>query len=60
LAGTESRIVVVDLNDPAREKWREIIPEGRDAIAGFSLAGGKLFVTYLHNVTTQIKIFSLD
>jgi len=54
------RIVVVDLNDPAREKWREIIPEGRDAIAGFSLAGGKLFVTYLHNVTTQIKIFSLD
>ena len=54
------RIVTVDLNDPAREKWREIIPEGRDAIAGFSLAGGKLFVTYLHNVTTQIKIFSLD
>jgi len=54
------RIMVVDLNDPAREKWREIIPEGRDAIAGFSLAGGKLFVTYLHNVTSQIKIFSLD
>lgn len=54
------RIVVVDLNDPAREKWREIIPEGRDAIAGFSLAGGKMFVTYLHNVTSQIKIFSLD
>jgi len=54
------RIMVVDLNNPAREKWREIIPEGRDAIAGFSLAGGKLFVTYLHNVTSQIKIFSLD
>jgi prolyl oligopeptidase len=54
------RIMVVDLNDPAREKWREIIPEGRDAIAGFSLAGDKLFVNYLHNVTTQIKIFNLD
>jgi prolyl oligopeptidase len=27
------RIVVVDLNNPARENWREIIPEGRDAIA---------------------------
>ena len=54
------RIVVVDLNDPAREKWREIVPEGRDAIAGFSLVGGKLFVSYLHNVTTQIKIFNLD
>ncbi len=54
------RIMLVDLNDPAREKWREIIPEGRDAIAGFSLVGGKLFVSYLHNVTTQIKIFNLD
>jgi prolyl oligopeptidase len=54
------RIMVVDLNDPAREKWREIIPEGRDAIAGFTLAGDKLFVNYLHNVTTQIKIFNLD
>ena len=54
------RIVVVDLNDPAREKWREIVPEGRDAIAGFSLVGGKLFVSYLHNVTSQIKIFNLD
>ena len=54
------RIVVVDLNDPAREKWVTIIPEGRDAIAGFSLVGGKLFVSYLHNVTTQIKIFNLD
>ena len=53
------RIVVVDLNDPAREKWQEIIPEGPDAIAGFSLVGGKLFVSYLHNVTSQIKIFDL-
>jgi prolyl oligopeptidase len=54
------RIVVVDLNDPAREKWKEIIPAGADAIADFSLVGGKLFVSYLHNVTTQIKIFNLD
>ena len=54
------RLVVVDLNNPAREKWVTIVPEGRDSIAGFSLVGGKLFVNYLHNVTTQIKIFNLD
>jgi prolyl oligopeptidase len=54
------RILVVDLKDPARDKWREIVPEGRDAIAGFTLAGGKLFVSYLHNVSSQIKIFGLD
>lgn len=54
------RIVVVDINNPAREKWVTIVPESPDAIAGFSLVGGKLFVSYLHNVTSQIKIFNLD
>src|SRR5262245_25985768 len=50
------RIVIMDINNPAREKWLTIVPEGRDAIVNFSLVGGKLFVSYLHNVTTQIKI----
>ena len=50
----------MDLKNPAREKWVTIVPEGRDAIAGFSLVGGKLFVSYLHNVTSQIQIFNLE
>ncbi|HET8675312.1 MAG TPA: prolyl oligopeptidase family serine peptidase, partial [Blastocatellia bacterium] len=54
------RIIVVDLKDPARDKWREIIPAGQDAVQGFSLAGGKLFVSYLHNVSSQLKIFTID
>src|ERR1044072_7736666 len=54
------RMVGVDINNPAREKWKTIVPEGPEAIANFSLVGGKLFVSYLHNVTTQIKIFDLD
>ena len=37
------RIVIVDLNNPARETWQTIVPEGRDAIAGFSLVGGAIF-----------------
>jgi prolyl oligopeptidase len=55
-----NRIVVVDLKSPARDHWREIIPTGPDAIEGFSLAGGKLFVSYLHNVASQVKIFTID
>ena len=55
-----NRILVVDLNNPSRDKWREIVPAGPDAIEGFSLVGGKLFINYLHNVSTQIKIFSID
>src|SRR5215831_5248648 len=54
------RIMVADLKDPTPDKWREIVPPGPDAIEGYSLAGGRLFVSYLHNVWTQIKIFSIE
>jgi prolyl oligopeptidase len=55
----KNRILVVDLKDPSRDKWREIVPEGSDTIEGYSLAGGKLFLRYLHNVSSLIKIFSI-
>jgi prolyl oligopeptidase len=54
------RIVEVDLKDPAPERWREIVPEGADAIQGFQPVGGKLLVEYLHDVTSQLKLISLD
>jgi len=56
----KNRILVVDLKDPSRDKWREIVPAGPDAIEGYSLVGGKLFLRYLHNVSSLIKIFSID
>jgi prolyl oligopeptidase len=56
----KNRIVTVDLKNPSRASWREIVPAGQDTIDGFSLVGGKLFVNYLHNVTTQIKVFTID
>ena len=55
-----SRILKVDLHEPAREKWREVIPAGNDAIENFSVIGEKLFVTRLHNVRSRIAIYSLD
>ncbi len=54
------RIFAVDLNHPAREQWREVIPEREAVIEGFSLAGGKLFVTYLNKVISRVEIFNPD
>ncbi|HID94090.1 MAG TPA: S9 family peptidase [bacterium (Candidatus Stahlbacteria)] len=54
------RILVVDLNKPAREHWREVIPESDAVIRGFSLAGGKVFVNYLENVVSKVKVFEPD
>jgi prolyl oligopeptidase len=54
------RVVEVDLQDPAPERWREIVPEGADAIQGFLPVGGKLLVHALHDVSSQLRLFSLD
>jgi prolyl oligopeptidase len=47
----------VDLKKPTRENWRKVVPEGASVITGVSAVGGKLFVSYLENVASRIKVF---
>jgi prolyl oligopeptidase len=51
------RVLAVDLKDPARDKWKEVVPAGKSAIQGVSTVGGRLFVRYLENVLPRIRIF---
>jgi prolyl oligopeptidase len=57
---SNGRILRIDLREPVREKWREIVPEAADAIRSFAVIGNKVFVNYLHNATARIASFSLD
>jgi prolyl oligopeptidase len=54
------RIFAVDLADPARDKWREVVPEGKSVIESFSVAGGGLAVNYLENVKSRVRLFDAD
>ncbi|MGC2582597.1 MAG: prolyl oligopeptidase family serine peptidase [Acidobacteriaceae bacterium] len=47
---------------PSRDAnvWKTIIPQGHDVIADFSIVGGRLFVSRLHDVKTETTIYSLD
>ena len=54
------RVIAVDLRKPARENWKEIVPEGQQAIDHISAAGGHVFVSYLQNVATRIRQFNPD
>lgn len=56
----KGRVLRIDLRDPVQDKWKEVVPAGHDAIDSYSIIGDKLFVVYLHNVTSRISIFSLD
>ena len=54
------RILAVDLKAPERDRWKEIVPARDSAIDGFSAAGGRLFVTYLENVLSKVRIFDAE
>lgn len=54
------RILKTNLSDPTPERWRTVVPEAKDVISSFSIVGGKLFVTGLHDVITQTRIYDLN
>jgi len=54
------RVLAVDFANPARERWREIIPETDATIDSVALAGGKILVSYVKNVSSQVRIFQPD
>jgi len=53
------RIARFKLSDPAPEHWQTIVKEGKDPISQFSIVCGKLFVTGLHDVVSETRIFDL-
>ena len=54
------RVVKVEIADPLPQRWTEVVREGKDVISGISIVGEKLFVTGLHDVVTQTRIYALD
>jgi prolyl oligopeptidase len=54
------RIFVVDLKNPARANWKVVVPESEYPIQNTAAIGGKLFVGYLQDVVTHIKVFDAD
>lgn len=61
LGAPNGRVFKVDLNNPARDEWVEIIPERQDAVLkGVSLARGLLAAEYLKNASSVIELTDLD
>jgi prolyl oligopeptidase len=54
------RGVLVDLERPAPSEWKEIIPEAADALEEVTVAGGRIYANYLHDVRSRIRVLALD
>jgi prolyl oligopeptidase len=54
------RIVAIDLRKPQRSAWRELVPEGEDAIEDAAMIGDGFVVNALHHARHRLARFALD
>ena len=54
------KVVLVDPANPLASNWKTLIPEQPENITSISTAGGKMFVTYLKDVTSRVYVYSYD
>jgi prolyl oligopeptidase len=54
------RVVLVDPANPAPANWKTIIAEKPENIAGINTGGGKLFMTYIKDVTSRVYQYTMD
>jgi prolyl oligopeptidase len=50
----------LQLFDPSNGKWSDFIAEKSEPLQGAGTAGGKLFMSYLKDVTTQIHVYNFN
>jgi prolyl oligopeptidase len=54
------RVVLVDPKHPEEANWKNVLPERPEPLESVSTAGGKVFATYLKDVTTRAYVYALD
>ena len=54
------KILEIELTNPSRDHWKEIIPESKDLLEEAAVVGGKLVVKYLVDARNQLFVFDLD
>ncbi len=54
------RVIAVDLDNPARENWKEIIPQKTEVVDGVSMVNNQLVVNYMQDAKNKLMIFERD
>ena len=60
LTAPRSRLVAIDISQPARANWKEIIPQSADTLQGVSVVNQQFIAGYLKDARSVVKIFALD
>ncbi|HEY2380852.1 MAG TPA: prolyl oligopeptidase family serine peptidase [Terriglobia bacterium] len=54
------KVIAVDVRDPKPSSWKTIVPEGKQAIEGVTMIGGRIVVQYLADVRSRLSLFGTN
>ena len=54
------KLIMIDPKNPARENWKDIIPEKKDVLQGIQILGGKIVATYMQDAANHAYFYNLD
>jgi len=59
LDAPKGRLIAIEVEQPDRSQWQEVIPEGEDTLESVSLINQQFVAQYLKDAASQVKIFDL-
>ncbi|MHC5774915.1 prolyl oligopeptidase family serine peptidase [Nostoc sp.] len=59
LNAPRGRVIAIDTKNPAKENWREIIPQSAETLESVGILNNQFVADYLKDAHSQIKIFDL-
>ena len=51
------RLIAIDVRNPARDRWREVIPQSDATLTGVSHVGGRFIAHYLRDARSEVVVF---
>ena len=60
LDAPRGRIIAIDIENPERVYWKELVSQQEDVISFVLMVNNQFVVTYLHDAHHQMKIYNLD
>jgi prolyl oligopeptidase len=54
------RVIAIDIRNPQRSNWRNVIPEQDFVLTGISVVNNQFVASYLQDARSQVRIFNKD
>lgn len=60
LEAPRGRIIAIDVRQPERSNWKEIIPEQQDVLSIATMVNDQFVTAYMHDAHHQLKLYARD